>query len=75
MFERYPTNRSDLHNHLQPHRQLQEWGKGKRQIPVKQKALAEKQSLAAVWSINTLLAVIFPSCNGKLILLLLLKML
>lgn len=59
MFERYPTNRSELHNHLQPHRQLQEWGKGERQIPVKQKALAEKQSLAAVWSINTLLAVIF----------------
>lgn len=61
MFEQCPTNRSDLHNHLQPHRQLQEQGKGEgeRQIPVKQNALAEKQSLAAVWSINTLLVVIF----------------
>lgn len=32
---------------------------GGKPIPVKQNALAEKQSLAAVWSINILLAVIF----------------
>lgn len=61
MFERYPTHRSDLHNHRQPHRQLQEGGEGEgeRQIPLKQNALAEKQPLAAVFSINTLLGVIF----------------
>ena len=57
-FEGCPTNRSGLHHHLQQYRSLGDGGsrggrKGKN--PIKQSALDEKQFLAAIFSINTLL--------------------